>query len=61
MSVASCIRELPAEDQRRLKSYEGQLFEVLEIDRYGMIWFGAGGSTRVNFSLRPDELAVVQA
>ena len=61
VSVASCIRELPAEDQRRLKSYEGQIFEVLEIDRYGMIWFGADGGTSVNFSLRPEELAVVEA
>jgi hypothetical protein len=61
VSVASCIRELTADDQRRLKSYEGQVFDVLEIDRYGMIWFGADGSTRVNFSLRPDEVAVVQA
>lgn len=55
------MRELTADDQRRLKSYEGQVFDVLEIDRYGMIWFGADGSTRVNFSLRPDEVAVVQA
>ena len=61
VSVASCIRELPAEDQQRLKSYEGQIFDVLEIDRYGMLWFGADGSTRVSFSLRPDEVAIVEA
>jgi hypothetical protein len=61
VSVASCIRELSAEDQRRLKSYEGQIFDVREIDRYGMIWFGSDGSTRVDFSLRPEELAVVDA
>jgi hypothetical protein len=48
---------LPREDQLRLKSYEGKIFEVLEIDRYGMIWFGAGGGN-ANFSLKPREVAV---
>jgi hypothetical protein len=56
-SVASCARGLPPEDQVRLKSYEGKIFEVLEIDRYGMIWFGADGET-ANFSLKPSEVAV---
>lgn len=58
VSVGSCARGLPADDQKRLRSYEGQLFEVLEIDRYGMIWFGSEGGTP-NFSLRPEEIAVV--
>jgi len=56
-SVASCARGLPREDQLRLRSYEGQIFEVLEIDRYGMIWFGADGGS-AKFSLRPNEVAV---
>jgi hypothetical protein len=56
-SVASCARGLPHEDQVRLKSYEGKIFEVLEIDRYGMIWFGADGGS-ANFSLKPSEVAV---
>ncbi len=56
-SVASCARGLPQEDQRRLRSYVGQVFEILEIDRYGMIWFGADGGS-ANFSLRPNEGAV---
>jgi hypothetical protein len=56
-SVASCARGLPREDQVRLQSYEGKIFEVLEIDRYGMIWFGADGGD-ANFSLRPSEVAV---
>lgn len=57
-SVASCIRGLPKEEQARLRSYEGKVFEVLEIDRYGMLWFAAetGGAP---FSLRPGEVAVV--
>jgi hypothetical protein len=56
-SVASCARALPHKDQVRLKSYEGKIFEVLEIDRYGMIWFGADGGS-ANFSLKPSEVAV---
>ena len=56
-SVASCARGLPQEDQVRLKSYEGKIFEVLEIDRYGMIWFGADAGS-ANFSLKPGEVAV---
>ena len=57
VSVSSCAQGLPPEDQARLKSYEGRVFEVLEIDRYGMIWFAPDGG-RGNFSLRPRELAV---
>lgn len=58
LSVSSCARGLPDEDQVRLRSYEGQLFDVQEIDRYGMVWFGSDGGTS-NFSLRPEEIAVV--
>jgi hypothetical protein len=49
---------LPAEDQARLRSYEGKTFSVLEIDRYGMIWFGADGGSDPSFSLRPEEVEV---
>jgi hypothetical protein len=58
LSVSSCARGLPEKDQTRLRSYEGQLFEVLEIDRYGMVWFDSEGGT-ANFSLRPEEIEVV--
>ena len=58
VSVASCAHGLPPEDQTRLKSYEGKTFQVLEIDRYGMIWFGSDGGSS-NFSLRPREVAVI--
>ena len=59
LSVKSCARGLPVEDQARLRSYEGQIFNVLEIDRYGMVWFGSEGSGSPDFSLRPEEVAVV--
>ncbi len=36
----------------------GKVFQVLEIDRYGMLWFesDAGGD---KFSLKPREVAVI--
>ena len=37
----------------------GKVFQVLEIDRYGMIWFGSDGGSTPDFSLRPEEVAVV--
>ena len=58
VSVASCASGLPREDQIRLSSHVGKILEVLEIDRYGMIWFGAEGGGG-NFSLKPGEVAVV--
>jgi hypothetical protein len=58
LSVRSCTNGLPPEDRARLRSYEGQTFGVLAIDRYGMLWFGADGSTEPSFSLRPEEVAV---
>jgi hypothetical protein len=56
-SVASCTRGLPQEDRVRLRSYEGKIFQVLEIDRYGMVWFGTDGGS-ANFSLKPNEVTV---
>jgi hypothetical protein len=58
VSVTSCAIGLPPEDQARLKSYEGKVFQVLEIDRYGMIWFSSDGGSS-NFSLKPREVAVI--
>jgi len=46
LSVSSCARGLPSEDQQR------------EIDRYGMVWFAAEAGAS-NFSLRPEEISVV--
>ena len=58
VSVTSCAHGLPPEDRARLKAYEGKVFEVLEIDRYGMLWFGSDGGSS-NFSLKPHEVAVI--
>lgn len=37
----------------------GKVFRILEIDRYGMIWFGSGGGSTPDFSLRPEEVTIV--
>jgi hypothetical protein len=58
VSVRSCTRGLPPEDQARIRSYEGKVLTVAEIDRYGMIWFSYEGSRAPDFSLRPEEIAV---
>jgi hypothetical protein len=58
LSVSSCARGLPEEDQVRLRGYVGQVFEVRVIDRYGMVWFSSDGGTS-DFSLRPEEIAVI--
>ncbi len=58
VSVASGVHGLPPADQARLKSHAGKTFQVLEIDRYGMIWFESDGGAG-NFSLKPHEVAVI--
>jgi hypothetical protein len=58
VSVTSYTRGLPAEEQARLRAYAGKLLTVVEIDRYGMIWFSYDGSSAPDFSLRPEEITV---
>jgi hypothetical protein len=58
LSVASGASALPREDQLRLSAHVGKILEVLEIDRYGMLWFGSEGGGS-NFSLKPGEVEVV--
>lgn len=49
----SLIHDLPAEDVAHLRSVEGQVLPVLEIDGYGYLWFGEDHPW---FSLRPTEV-----
>lgn len=51
----SLIHDLPAEDVARLRSVEGQVLPVLEIDGYGHLWFGEHDPW---FSLRPGEVTL---
>jgi hypothetical protein len=56
-TVASWARGLPEKDHPRLRSYEGQSFQVLDIDRFGFVWFRAEDGGR-KFCLMPNEVSV---
>lgn len=51
----SLIHDLPAEDVAHLRSVEGQVLPVLEIDGYGFVWFGEHTPW---FSLAPSEVVL---
>ena len=57
VSVSSCARGLDAGDQERLRRIEGQLREIIEIDRYGFVWLSFSPAERFeDFSLMPTEV-----
>jgi hypothetical protein len=49
--------DLPPDDVRRLRATEGTVMSILELDAYGMVWFGDGAPW---FSLKPSEVAAVK-
>ena len=50
--------DLPEEEVASLKTREGTIMRVLEIDARGYVWFGTDNSGRW-FCLRPSEVQVV--
>jgi hypothetical protein len=50
--------DLPDEDVANLKTTEGTVMPILEIDAYGMVWFGDSDPW---FSLKPSEVAAIEA
>jgi len=48
--------DLPPEEVLRLRAREGTVMPILEMDAYGMLWFGDGAPW---FSLKPSEVAAV--
>jgi hypothetical protein len=50
--------DLPREDVLQLKAMEGTVMPVLELDAYGMVWFG---NDTPWFSLEPSEVAAIAA
>jgi hypothetical protein len=50
--------DLPYEDVARLKTMKGTVMPILEIDTYGMVWFGESDPW---FSLKPSEVAAIEA
>jgi hypothetical protein len=51
--------ELPEEDVARLKTREGKIMRVLELDAHGYIWFGSNNAGRW-FCLRPVDVLLVK-
>lgn len=54
------VHDLPKEEVTRLKTVEGSVMQVLEIDQFGYLWFGANRQGKW-FCLRPEEVEVVTA
>lgn len=52
--------DLPNQEVLRLKTIEGLVMQVLEIDQFGYLWFGTDNQGRW-FCLRPEEVEVVTA
>jgi hypothetical protein len=52
----SLIHDLPPQDVSLLKSVEGSVMPVLELDAYGMVWFGHDSPW---FSLKPSEVVAL--
>ena len=48
--------DLPAEDVSRLRAVQGTVMSILELDAFGMVWFGDNGPW---FSLKPSEVAPI--
>jgi hypothetical protein len=48
--------DLPQEEVALLKATEGTVMPILELDAYGMVWFGKEDPW---FSLKPSEVAAL--
>ena len=48
--------DLPREDVLRLRAVEGNVMSILELDAYGMVWFGDNGPW---FCLKPSEVEAI--
>ena len=59
LSVSSCARGLPADDQDRLFSLVGERREIVEIDRFGFVWLSFSQSEMsADFCLLPTEVSI---
>ena len=52
----SPTHDLPRDEVLRLKASEGTVMLILELDAYGMVWFGAEDPW---FCLKPSEVAAL--
>ena len=61
LSVESCARELPTEDQARLAELIGATRSIVEFDRAGFLWLPFNSlEWRADFASLPNEVVFVQ-
>lgn len=53
------IHDLLPEDVDALEKVEGTIKKIVEIDKYGYVWFGAEDSNNGWFCLKPDEIEII--
>lgn len=62
ISVASCLKELPEDDQKRLISLVGQMRTIEKFDQYGFIWLSFfKAQSASDFCLLPAEVTFITA
>lgn len=59
LSVESCARDLPQEDQLRLNALVGKVRTVVDIDKFGFPWLSFEASGGADFSLLPTEVQIL--
>ena len=57
LSVASCAKGLPREDQERLFALVGQLRWLIIFDRFGFAWLAFDDDLNADFCLFPTEIS----
>lgn len=61
-SVASCIKELPEDDKKRLISLVGKMRTIEKFDQYGFVWLSfSKAQSASDFCLFPSEVAFITA
>jgi hypothetical protein len=59
LSVASCVTDLPIEDQDRLAGIVGQVRQVIRFDEAGFVWLSfVSGERNDDFCLFPREVRI---
>jgi hypothetical protein len=60
VSVDSCLKELPVEDQAGLRALVGKHRTLVEFDRFGFVWFSfVEDDLNADFCLFPAEVSLV--
>lgn len=58
LSVVSCARNLPEDDQIHLQSFVGQNRQIVEFDQYGFVWLSfTATDKKADFCLFPHEVS----